>query len=86
VEKGGRQECLPFFRLFFMALEQRRYTPHLSLARCAASVPDAMVHDFLAWHRELKLPATSLQQFSLYSSAFQEGVPVYRREQAYTMP
>lgn len=68
-----------------ISLEQRHYTPHVSLARCGADAPVEAIHNFLAHHQRPSLPAVPISQFGLYSSVYHDGVPVYRRERTYTM-
>jgi 2'-5' RNA ligase len=60
--------------------EARRYTPHVTLARCGPEVPAHVVEGFLARHAAFSLPPMPVTAFGLYSSAFVGAAPVYRRE------
>jgi RNA 2',3'-cyclic 3'-phosphodiesterase len=57
--------------------EARRYTPHITLARCDPGVPAELVDAFVARHAKfaLEMPIVG---FSLYSSEFVGDAPVYR--------
>jgi len=60
--------------------EARRYTPHITLARCGPEVPGNVVDEFLGRHAAFSLPAVPVVGFGLYSSAFVGENPVYRCE------
>lgn len=65
--------------------EARPYTPHLTLARCASPVPREVVSGFLTQHQDVSLTRVPITHFSLWSSVWQSGVPVYRREREYLL-
>ncbi len=66
--------------------EERPYSPHLTLARCASSVPQSVLAEFQrngAGFRESGIPVT---EFGLYASISEGGVAVYRREAVFPLP
>lgn len=65
--------------------EIRRYTPHITLARCAPRVPAAMVAEFLARHVAFSLPGVPVAEFGLYSSTFVGDTSVYRCERSFPL-
>jgi 2'-5' RNA ligase len=65
--------------------EARRYTPHVTLARCEPNVPSGLVDDFLARHAGFSPPAVLVAGFGLYSSTLAGGAPVYRRERFFPL-
>jgi 2'-5' RNA ligase len=65
--------------------EARRYTPHVTLARCGPEVPGILVEEFLARHAAYSPAAVPVTNVGLYSSSFTEGVPVYRRERSFPL-
>jgi 2'-5' RNA ligase len=65
--------------------EARRYTPHVTLARCEPGVADGAVAEFLARRAAFSLPGVPVEGFGQYSSAFAGDVPVYRRERSYPL-
>ena len=58
--------------------EARRYTPHIALARCNPEVPESLIGEFLTRHQSLRLSGLVVSRFGLYSSFFQDDVPVYQ--------
>ncbi|MBA4192442.1 MAG: RNA 2',3'-cyclic phosphodiesterase [Planctomycetaceae bacterium] len=66
--------------------EARPYTPHITLARCESGVAASVVLEFLAQHAKFSLEGVSATSYGLYSSEFVSGVPVYRREQSFSLP
>ena len=65
--------------------EARRYTPHITLARCGPETPIRWADDFLARQAGFTLPAVLVREFGLYSSAFVNDVPVYRLERSFPL-
>ena len=65
--------------------EARRYSPHITLARCKSVVPAGVVTEFLARNAALSLPGLPVTGFGLYSSTVVGGAPVYRRERSFPL-
>jgi 2'-5' RNA ligase len=65
--------------------EARPYVPHITLARCDAALAASEVDGFLERHATLSLPPAAITSFSLYSSEFVNGVPVYRADQIFSL-
>jgi 2'-5' RNA ligase len=65
--------------------EARRYTPHVTLARCGPEVPGIVMEQFLARHAGFVLSDVPALRFGLFSSSFVEGVPVYRIKQSFPL-
>jgi 2'-5' RNA ligase len=63
--------------------EARRYTPHVTLARCEPGVPAGVVDEFLARHEGFSMSGVAVAGFGLYSSVLVRDVPVYRRERSF---
>ena len=63
--------------------ESRPYTPHITLGRYEAGASEEAVNAFLA--RSCPRGLGLIESFSLFSSAFVDGAPVYRRERAYRL-
>lgn len=51
-----------------IAPERRPFRAHLTLARCRPAVPDAMLRDWVAAHRELAVPPWQARRFVLFES------------------
>lgn len=65
--------------------EARRYSPHITLARCKPLVPAGVVTEFLVRHTELSLPGVPVTAFGLYSSTLVGDASVYRRERSFPL-
>lgn len=65
--------------------EARRYSPHITLARCKPLVPAGVVAEFLVRHAAFALPGVPVAAFGLYSSTLVGDAPVYRRERAFPL-
>jgi RNA 2',3'-cyclic 3'-phosphodiesterase len=63
--------------------EARPYTPHVTIARCGPGLAREPIEDFLKAHSTFSLQGVQITEFGLYSSAFVDGAPSYRREQAF---
>ncbi|CAG2145848.1 RNA 2',3'-cyclic phosphodiesterase [Cupriavidus yeoncheonensis] len=51
-----------------IAPERRQFRAHLTLARCRPTVPDALLRDWVAAHRELAVPSWQARRFILFES------------------
>lgn len=51
-----------------IAPERRHFRAHLTLARCRPTVPDALLRDWVAAHRELAVPPWQAHRFVLFES------------------
>jgi len=51
-----------------IAPEGRRFWPHLTLARCRPEVPERVLRDWLAAHKDLSLPPWDVGSFVLFES------------------
>lgn len=58
--------------------EGRKYTPHVTLARCKAS-PPGQVQDFIAHHSPFRVEPFAVERFHLYHSHLGRHGPEYRR-------
>jgi 2'-5' RNA ligase len=65
--------------------EARRYTPHVTLARCVPEAAAGVVEDFLAGNAGFLLSGVPVTAFGLYSSAFINNAPVYRCERSFPL-
>jgi RNA 2',3'-cyclic 3'-phosphodiesterase len=63
----------------------RRYTPHVTLARCEPRVAAEVVDGFLARHAAFSLADVPVAALGLYCSTFVDEAPVYRREQVFPL-
>jgi len=68
-----------------LAPEGRRYTPHVTLARCEALAAPGVVDEFRSRNAAFGLPRVEVTAFGLFSSALVDGVPVYRRERSFPL-
>jgi 2'-5' RNA ligase len=66
------------------APEQRRFHPHVTLARCR-DTRTARVEGFVADHDAFRAPAFPVSAFVLYSSQLGRGGPVYTPEAHYAL-
>ncbi len=65
--------------------EDRAYRPHVTLARCEPTVAAGVIDDFLVRQANFSLPAVVVMGFSVYSSEFVAGIPVYRLERTFSL-
>jgi 2'-5' RNA ligase len=61
-----------------LVAEGRKYTPHVTLARCKAS-PPGRVQDFIARHSPFRVEPFAVERFHLYQSHLGHNGPDYRR-------
>ncbi|MFQ5535076.1 MAG: RNA 2',3'-cyclic phosphodiesterase [Sphingomonadales bacterium] len=64
--------------------EERKYRPHVTLARFRHSGPDR-VRAFLEQNDALALPAFEVRNFALFSSFLSHGGAIYRIEERYDL-
>lgn len=78
-----------------IAPERRHFRAHLTIARCRPTVPDAMLRDWVAAHRELAVPPWQARRFVLFESrldrhgAMHEATaawPLMAPDDAHTVP
>jgi RNA 2',3'-cyclic 3'-phosphodiesterase len=62
--------------------EERRFSPHITLARLKETVPSA-VDGFEVRHRDLVYPSFEVSEFILYSSTLTRQGAVHRKEEVY---
>lgn len=65
--------------------EDRPYTPHVTLARCAIETRAGDIAELLARQATFALPPIAMTEIHLYSSAWYAGAPVYRRERSFPL-
>ena len=65
--------------------EARRYSPHLTLARCKPCVPASVVNDLLTRAAEFSRPPETITEFHLYSSTLGSAAPEYHCERSYPL-
>lgn len=58
--------------------EGRKYTPHVTLARCKAS-PPGRVQEFIAHHSPFRVEPFAVERFHLYQSHLGRTGPEYQR-------
>jgi RNA 2',3'-cyclic 3'-phosphodiesterase len=66
--------------------EARRYTPHVTLARCVPATRTDVVADFLARHAAFVLSGVAVTGFGLFSSTFSGEAPRYWAEAVFPLP
>jgi 2'-5' RNA ligase len=62
------------------SLDARRYSPHVTLARCEPAVPAQVVTDFLSRNADCLFTRVAISGFALYSSTMMNSTPVYTLE------
>ena len=67
------------------SLEARKYSPHITVARCEPSAPRSRIDGFLSAHASFSVPSVPVTDWSLYSSSFVDGKPLYCRERSYLL-
>jgi len=55
-----------------IAPERRRFWPHLTLARCRPEVPERVLRDWLAAHKDFSLPPWDVARFVLFESFLEQ--------------
>ena len=60
--------------------EERKYSPHVTLARCTAKVPRGWVAEQIERHRGFVTPTVMVEAVTLFSSDTRAEGPVYTRQ------
>jgi 2'-5' RNA ligase len=68
-----------------IALEERAYTPHVTLARGEGADMPAIREEFLTRGQCFELRGVRIEQFSLYSSSYVGKTPTYKRRRAVSL-
>jgi 2'-5' RNA ligase len=68
-----------------IVLEDRPYSPHVTLAKVTTPSPAEVLDQYLEAHRDVSVGSFPVRQFNLYSSVLTEGVPTYRRERSFLL-
>ena len=63
--------------------EIKPYRPHVTLARCSAGTPTAIINNFLKQKDNLDLPEFQVTKFGLYTSTVVNNLLVYTLEKSY---
>ncbi len=66
-------------------LEKRKFTPHVTIARCRFPPPEERLQSYLQRHSLIRLPATEISDFHLYSSWLGGGAPHYEIEASWEL-
>ena len=66
-----------------IAIESRRWQPHVTLARCKPQAPRDLAPAFLERHAAFQLPPLTATRFALYSSTSTPDGPLYRVEHCF---
>lgn len=66
------------------AVEERPYTPHITVARGHGAEMPAVRDEFVRTHARFELRGLPITRFSLYTSRFVEGTPLYERRRTYS--
>lgn len=61
-------------------IENRPYSPHITLARLNGPVPLEFIEEYLSENQGLHIPSICIKRFALYSSSFVDGIPQYGEE------
>lgn len=61
-------------------LEQRPYSPHITLARLNGDVTSSFIEHYLEKTKGFQVQSVLLNKLALYSSVFVNGIPHYREE------
>ena len=65
--------------------ERRRFTPHVTLARCGPGAPVDKLISFLQAHALLRLPPVRVESFTLFSSLLGKNASHYTAEVDYPL-
>jgi len=65
--------------------ERRKFTPHVTLARCGGGVIPAQAIDWTLRHARVTLPAFDVFTYALYRSDLGTGAPVYTEMASYDL-
>jgi 2'-5' RNA ligase len=66
-------------------VEERPYTPHITLARCESALPPAEIEKLAQTFAPLQIESMPVEGFSLYSSEWVNGVPRYCEQGTYRL-
>lgn len=68
-----------------IAVERRKYRPHVTLARCGGGVIPAQALQWTVTHARFSHPAFEVREYALYRSDLGKGVPVYTELMRYPL-
>jgi 2'-5' RNA ligase len=66
-------------------VEERPYSPHVTLARLNAPAPPGVLELYLEENRCFQVPSILLRHFALYSSVFVNDIPQYSEEAVFDL-
>jgi len=66
-------------------VDRRKYTPHITLARCGGGVIPSQAIDWTVRHARATFPAFDVHHFGLYRSDLGTGAPVYTEMARYDL-
>ena len=66
-------------------IERRKFTPHVTLARCGGGVIPSQAIDWTLRHARVTFPAFDVLHFGLYRSDLGTGAPVYTEMTRYEL-
>jgi len=64
--------------------EERKFSPHITLARCKKGISRPVIDKFLQ-QKDSTFPALKITDFALYSSSLTDAAPVYKLERVYPL-
>jgi len=64
--------------------EERKFSPHITLARCKKGISRPVIDKFLQ-QKDNTFPALKITDFALYSSSLTDAAPVYKLERVYPL-
>jgi 2'-5' RNA ligase len=66
-------------------VEERPYSPHITLARLNGFIPLDFIEDYLSENQGFHVPSIRIMHFALYSSRFVDGIPQYQEEAVFDL-
>jgi len=66
-------------------IERRKFTPHVTLARCGGGVIPSQAIDWTLRHARVTFPVFDVLHYGLYRSDFGTGAPVYSEMARYEL-
>ena len=66
-------------------VEDRPYTPHITLARLNAPISLDFIRDYIIERQEFYIPAIRITHFALYASNHVASIPQYREEAVFEL-